>query len=65
MIDARKPNYLETILQIEELKFLVEKLEKNLWSQVPQGITDKFSATKNEFLNWIEEVEFTLENYQK
>lgn len=64
MIDARKPNYSETILQAEELKSLIAKLEKNVSFQVPQGIACKFIATKNKFLNWVEEVEFTLENYE-
>lgn len=65
MIDARKPNYSETILHAEELKSLIAKLEKNVSFQAPHGITDKFVATKNKFLNWVEEVEFTLENYEK
>ena len=65
MIDARTPNYSETILQIEELESLITKLEKNISLQLPQGITNKFLATKNKFLNWVEEVEFTLENYKK
>ena len=51
MIDARKQNYSETILQAEELKSLIEKLERNVSFQAPQGITDKFVATKNKFLN--------------
>jgi hypothetical protein len=65
MIDARNPNYQETIFQIGELKFLIEKLEKNVLLQLPQGITNKFISTKNSFVNWVEEVEFTLENYKK
>lgn len=65
MIDARKPNYMETIIYIEELKYLVEKLEKNILFQLPQGVADEFVATKNKFFNWVEEVEFNLENYRK
>ncbi len=65
MIDARKPNYSETVDQTQELIFLIEKLEKNVLFQLPQGIANNFIATKNIFLNWIEEVEFTLENYKK
>ncbi len=64
MIDASKPNYLETTLKIEELRFLLEKLEKNILFQIPQGITNKFISTKNEFLNWVDEIEFTIEDYQ-
>lgn len=64
MIDASKPNYSETSLQIEELISLVEKLEKNILFQIPQGITNEFIATKNEFLNWVDEIEFTIEDYQ-
>ncbi len=63
MVDARKPNYLETILQIEDLMFLIEKIEKNILSQLPQGITKEFLATKKEFFDWVEEAQFTLEEY--
>lgn len=65
MIDARNPDYLETIDQSQELMFLIEKLEKNVLFQLPQSIADNFIVTKNNFLNWVEEVEFTLENYKK
>ena len=64
MIDSRKPNYSETLAQIEELRCLIEKLERNVSSQLPQNITDKFLTTKNKFFNWVEEVEFTIENYK-
>lgn len=65
MINASNLNYQETISQIDELKSLIEKLEKNVSSQLPQGITNEFISTKNDFLNWVEEVEFTLDNYKK
>lgn len=64
MIDARKPNYSETLLQIEELKSLITKLDKNVSLQLPQGVTNQYISTKNSFFNWVEEVEFTLENYK-
>lgn len=65
MIDARNPNYSETISQIGELKFLIEKLEKNVSLQLPQGVANEFISTKNNFVNWVEEVEFTLDDYKK
>mgnify|MGYP001588032693 CR=1 FL=1 len=65
MIDASNPNYSETLSLIDELKSLLEKLEKNVLFQVPQGVSDEFISTKNSFLNWVEEVEFTIENYKK
>ena len=64
MIDASNPNYLETVLKIEELRSLLEKLEKNILLQIPQGITDEFIATKDKLLGWIDEIEFTIEDYQ-
>ncbi|MDP1760527.1 MAG: hypothetical protein Q8L01_03755 [Candidatus Woesebacteria bacterium] len=65
MINASNPNYQETISQIDELKFLIEKLENNVSLQLPQGVTNEFISAKNNFLNWVEEVEFTLGNYKK
>lgn len=65
MIDARNQNYQKTISQIGELKFLIEKLEKNVLLQLPQGIANEFISTKNSFVNRVEEVEFTLDDYKK
>ena len=65
MIDTRNLNYQETISQIEELKNLIAKLEKNVSLQLPQGVTNEFISTKNSFINWVEEVEFTLDDYKK
>lgn len=65
MIDVRNPNYADTLLQIDELKSSIEKLEKNLYFQIPQGLNDKFASSKNTLLNWVEEIEFTLEDYKK
>ena len=64
MIDASNPNYSETLFQIGELKSLIEELEEKLLSQIPQGITNEFISTKNEFLNWVDEIEFTIADYQ-
>lgn len=65
MIDAINPNYTETLLQIDELKSSIEKIENNLSMQIPQGLHKKFTATKNNFLNWIEEIECTIQDYIK
>ena len=65
MIENSNLNYSETLCQIDELKSLIEKLEENLLYQVQQDIIDEFRATKNNFLNWVEEAEFTVENYKK
>jgi hypothetical protein len=53
-------NYTDTLLKIEELKSLIIELEKNIYNQIPQGITKEFDESKKDFLNWIEEIEFTL-----
>ncbi|MCR4264460.1 MAG: hypothetical protein NUV98_07150 [Candidatus Roizmanbacteria bacterium] len=65
MINASRPNYSETLSKIEELKDLVEELEEKFSWQVPQGITNELTLAKKDFLNWIEEAEFTIENYKK
>lgn len=64
MIDTRNQNYSETLSQIEELQDLVDRLEKNISLQLPQGISNEFSSTKEVFINWVEEAEFTLQNYK-
>lgn len=64
MVDARYQNYSETIQQIEELRQVLKKLEKNIISQLPQGISSKFISTEYDFLNWVEEADFTLAEYE-
>lgn len=64
MIDTRNQNYSETLSQIAELHDLVSVLEKNVSLQLPQGITNEFSSSKNKFMNWVEEAEFVLQNYK-
>lgn len=65
MIDASNPNYVDTLLQIDELRFSIERIEKNLSNQIPQGLNDKFVSSKNALMNWVEEIEFTLTDYIK
>ena len=57
------PNYAETLLQIGELRSIIERLEANFNSQIPQGITNEFLIAKDMFLNWVDEAEFTILNY--
>jgi hypothetical protein len=64
MIDASNQNYSETLSQISELYDLVDEFEKKFYSQLPQGISNEITSTKEAFLNWIEEAEFTLQNYK-
>ena len=64
MIDASNLNYSETLSQIGELYELIEKLEKNFYSQLPQGVSNKLTSAKDAFINWVEEAEFTLQNYK-
>ncbi len=64
MIDVSKQNYTETLSQIGELCELIEKLEKKFYLQLPQEISNKATSTKDVFINWIEEAEFTLQNYK-
>jgi hypothetical protein len=56
-------NYLETLEKIDMLKECIEGIEKNIYDQIPQGVTDKFDQTKIPFINWVEEIEFNLLNY--
>jgi len=51
MINARDQNYSETLSQIWELYDLIDRLEKNMYSQLPQGISNEFAFTKEAFIN--------------
>lgn len=57
-------NYSDTLLKIEKIKYLISELEQKVYSQIPQGIVNKFDESKKSLLNWIEEIEFTINDYQ-
>ncbi len=65
MIDASNPNYSKTLSQLEKLTYLIEDLEEKFSSQLPQGLAEKFTSSKKDFLEWVEEIMFTLEEYRK
>jgi hypothetical protein len=64
MIDCRDLNYEETLQQISQLKEDIECLEKNINEQVPWGLAENFVSSKLTFLNWLEEIEFLLNEYE-
>ena len=49
MIDARFPNYTKTLVQLEKLRLLIEKLDRNIDDQIPQGLTKEFFLSKDDF----------------
>ncbi|MFC1453654.1 hypothetical protein ACFLQL_00555 [Verrucomicrobiota bacterium] len=66
MIDNSNPDYGKTLRQIEKLKSYIEAtepLEKQLEKQIPQGLLAEYLKTKKEFINWLEEIEFTIGDY--
>jgi hypothetical protein len=44
-------------------KINIQYIEKNIYSQISQKIKNEFDSSKSIFLNWIEEIEITLINY--
>lgn len=59
MVIADK-NYNNTLIKIEELKRSLNEVQKSIENQIPQGITNNFTKSKLELLNWINEVEICL-----
>ena len=64
MVNTNNQNYSETLSQIGELYELIDKLEKKFYSQLPQGVSNEITSSKDVFLNWIQEAEFNLQNYK-
>lgn len=60
-----KEEYLKTLYYCEEIKDRLEKLELLLNSTVNQGISNKYKEHSSNLVNWIEEIEFTITNYEK
>jgi uncharacterized Zn finger protein len=63
MVDSSNPNYVETLIYIGELTSVIEKINKNVNQQIPYGVTKNYNKTRDEFLNWVEEIEFHLIEY--
>lgn len=63
MIDNRNLNYSETLQQISQLKESIENIHGNIEQQVPYVLFEKFKYSQLIFLNWLEEIEFILDEY--
>ncbi len=57
-------NYNDTLFKIEQLKSSIIVVQRSIENQIPQGITSKFEKTKSEFMNWVEEIEITLNEFK-
>jgi hypothetical protein len=58
-------NYLETLKLLDSLRNQLERIEKNLHFQIPQGLLHKYDESKDDFLNWVEEIEVLLIEYDE
>ncbi|MEA5405089.1 hypothetical protein VB776_19295 [Arcicella sp. DC2W] len=58
-------NYTDTLDKIEKLKLSIKEVETNIYSQIPQGITNEFDKSKLSLLNWLEEMEVMLMELQE
>ncbi|MBN2729799.1 MAG: hypothetical protein JXR53_11300 [Bacteroidales bacterium] len=60
-----KNNYIKTLEMCEELKTKLDELSELLNFSVNQGIANKFNDKKEDLKNWIEEIEFTINDYEQ
>ena len=56
-------NYNNTLIKIEELKHSLNEVQKSIENQIPQGITDNFEKSKLNLLNWVDEIDITLNEF--
>ena len=56
-------NYNNTLIKIEELKHSLTEVQKSIENQIPQGITDNFEKSKLNLLNWVDEIDITLNEF--
>jgi hypothetical protein len=57
-------NYNDTLHKIEQLKLSLNDVQRSLINQIPQGITNEFEKSKSTILNWVEEIEITLNEFK-
>lgn len=55
--------YTETLDLIEKAQELLERIESNVESQIPQKLGNQFIRSKIKMINWLEEIESTLVGY--
>lgn len=53
-----------TINSIENIKNALLELEKTVFLHIPQGITVEYNTSKENLINWLDEMEFTVLNYK-
>lgn len=58
-------NFTDTQNKIEKLRLSIEEVEANIYSQIPQGITNEFDKSKLGLLNWMEEMEEMLVEFME
>lgn len=58
-------NYTKTLDKCEEIKVKLNELTELLKFTANQGITNKFNTKKEDLKNWIEEIEFSINNYEQ
>jgi hypothetical protein len=57
-------NYDDTLIKIEQLKHSLNVVQESIKNQIPQGITNEFDKSKSRLLNWIDEIEITLNEFK-
>ena len=58
-------DYLKTLDKCEEVKNKLNELSLLLYSNVNQELSEKFENKRSDITNWIEEIEFEINNYEQ
>lgn len=58
-----KIDYEKTLNLTEEIKVKLNELNALLYSNVNQELSSKYELKKDDLINWIEEIEFNIINF--
>lgn len=58
-------DYPKTLDKCSEVKEKLNELSQLLFSNVNQELSNKFDIKKHDIINWIEEIEFQVTNYEQ
>ena len=58
-------NYPKTLDKCQEVKSKLKELSHLLYSNVNQGLSNKFEEKRSDIENWIEEIEFEIKNHEQ
>lgn len=57
-------NYALTLQKINEVVEAIENLDERVFMHIPQGVSIPYNSHKKRLLHWLEEMEYTVNDFK-